>query len=54
MYLVVAATVIEFTADLIVDSTRRSALGWDTALKVSGMAIRGCHDAAAYISSRPD
>jgi len=40
MYLVVAATVIEFTADLIVEfNPSLGHLGWDTALKVSGMAI---------------
>ncbi len=40
MYLVVALTVLEFTADLIVEF--HPSLGywdWDTALKISGMAI---------------
>jgi len=40
MYLVVAVTVLEFTADLIVEfNPLPGHLGWDTALKVSGMAI---------------
>src|SRR5467141_3135351 len=40
MYLVVAVTVLEFTADLIVEfNPLLGHLGWDTALKVSGMAI---------------
>ena len=40
MYLVVAVTVLEFTGDLIVEfRPLRGYLGWDTALKVSGMAI---------------
>jgi len=40
MYLVVAVTVLEFTADLIVEfNPLLSHLGWDTALKVSGMAV---------------
>ncbi|MGA3294584.1 MAG: potassium channel family protein [Candidatus Acidiferrales bacterium] len=40
MYLIVALTILEFTADLIVEfDPSFSARGWDTALKVSGMAI---------------
>src|SRR5258708_38043178 len=40
MYLVVAVTVLEFAADLIVEFTPLLGhLGWDTALKVSGLAI---------------
>src|SRR5260370_5270193 len=40
MYLVVAATVLELAADLIVEFTPLLGhLGWDTALKVSGLAI---------------
>jgi len=40
MYLVVALTVLEFTADLIVEfNPLIGHLGWDTAMKVSGMAI---------------
>src|SRR5437879_7589090 len=40
MYLVVALTVLEFAADLIVEfNSSLGHLGWDTALKVSGMAI---------------
>jgi hypothetical protein len=40
MYLVVAVTVIEFTADLIVEfNAALGYLGWDTTLKVSGLAI---------------
>jgi hypothetical protein len=40
MYLVVAVTVLEFTADLIVEfNPLLGHLAWDTALKVSGMAI---------------
>jgi hypothetical protein len=55
MYLVVALTILEFTADLIVEfNPLIGHLGWDTALKVSGMAISGGHDAAAHISPRPN
>jgi Ion channel len=40
MYLVVAVTVLEFAADLIVEfNSSLGHLGWDTALKVSGLAI---------------
>jgi hypothetical protein len=40
MYLIIALTVLEFTADLIVEfNPLFSFRGWDTALKVSGMAI---------------
>jgi Ion channel len=40
MYLVVAVTVLEFTADLIVEfHPSLQHCGWDTALKISGMAI---------------
>jgi hypothetical protein len=40
MYVVVAVTVLEFAADLIVEFNSSLAhLGWDTALKVSGLAI---------------
>jgi Ion channel len=40
MYLVVVATALEFAADLIVEFNSSLAhLGWDTALKVSGLAI---------------
>ena len=37
MYLIIALTILEFTADLIVEFNPSS--GWDTALKLSGMAI---------------
>jgi hypothetical protein len=40
MYLVVAVTVLEFAADLIVEfNSSLGQLGWDTAVKVSGLAI---------------
>ena len=40
MFIVVALTVLEFTADLVVEFNRSLApVGWDTALKVSGMVI---------------
>jgi hypothetical protein len=40
MYLVVAVTVLEFKAELIVEfNPLLGHLGWDTALKVSGLAI---------------
>lgn len=40
MFLVVAVTVIELAADLIVEfNPSLGQLGWDTALKISGMAI---------------
>jgi Ion channel len=40
MYLIVALTVLEFTADLIVEfNPGFSFLGWDTAIKLLGMAI---------------
>src|SRR3982075_1414652 len=40
MYLVVAVTVFEFAADLIVEfNSSLAPLGWDTVLKVSGLAI---------------
>src|SRR6266403_440028 len=40
MYLIVALTVLEFTADLIVEfNPSLGHWGWDTALKVSGLAI---------------
>jgi hypothetical protein len=40
MYLIIALTILEFTADLIVEfNPSFSFSGWDTALKVSGMAI---------------
>ena len=39
-YLIIALTILEFTADLIVEfNPSFSFRGWDTALKVSGMAI---------------
>jgi hypothetical protein len=39
-YLIIALTILEFTADLIVEfNPAFSFRGWDTALKVSGMAI---------------
>ena len=39
-YLIVALTVLEFTADLMVEfNPAFSPRGWDSALKVSGMAI---------------
>src|SRR4029077_2960212 len=40
MYLVIALTVLEFTADLIVEfNPSLGHWGWDTALKISGKAI---------------
>ena len=40
MYMIVALTVLEFTADLIVEfNPSLGHWGWDTALKVSGLAI---------------
>ena len=40
MYLVIAVTVLEFAADLIVEFNSSLAhFGWDTALKISGLAI---------------
>src|SRR6202521_2022876 len=40
MYLVVVATALEFAADLIVEFNSSLAhLGWDTAVKVSGLGI---------------
>jgi hypothetical protein len=40
MYLVVVVTVFEFVADLVVEfNSSLGHLGWDTALKVSGLAI---------------
>src|SRR5439155_19869897 len=40
MYLIIALTVLEFTADLIVEfNPALSHWDWDTVLKVSGMAI---------------
>jgi hypothetical protein len=40
MYLIIALTILEFTADLIVEfNPAFSPMGWDTALKLSGMAI---------------
>jgi hypothetical protein len=40
MYLVVALTVLEFAADLIVEfNSSLGHLGWDTALKVTGLVI---------------
>jgi hypothetical protein len=40
MYLVIAVTVLEFTADLIVEfNPGPGSLGWDTALKTAGLAI---------------
>jgi len=40
MYLIVALTILEFTADLIVEfNPSYSFGGWDTAIKISGMAI---------------
>lgn len=40
IYLVIILTVLEFTADLVVEFNRwLSHSGWDTALKISGMAI---------------
>ncbi len=39
MYLIIALTILEFTADLIVEFNPSLSWDWDTALKVSGMAI---------------
>jgi hypothetical protein len=40
MYLIMALTVLEFTADLIVEfNPSLGYWGWDTALKISGLAI---------------
>jgi hypothetical protein len=40
MYLIIALTILEFTADLIVEFNPSFSFGgWDTALKVSGVAI---------------
>ena len=40
MYLIIALTILEFTADLFVEvNPSFSFRGWDTALKLSGMAI---------------
>jgi hypothetical protein len=40
MYLIIALTILEFTADLIVEfNPSFGTSGWDTALKLSGMAI---------------
>ena len=40
MYLIIALTVLEFTADLIVEfDPSFGHLGWDTALKIAGLAI---------------
>src|SRR5882724_2369739 len=40
IYLIIALTVLEFTADLIVEFNPSFAHpGWDTALKISGLAI---------------
>ena len=40
MYLIIALTILEFTADLIVEfNPSFGPRGWDTALKVAGMAI---------------
>jgi hypothetical protein len=40
IYLIIALTILEFTADLIVEfNPSFSPTGWDTALKLSGMAI---------------
>jgi Ion channel len=40
MYLIIALTILEFTADLIVEfNPSFSFRGWDTALKVAGMAL---------------
>jgi Ion channel len=40
MYLIIALTVLEFTADLIVEfNPSFGHQGWDTALKISGLAI---------------
>jgi hypothetical protein len=40
MYLIIALTILEFTADLIVEfDPSFSPKGWDTALKVLGMAV---------------
>ena len=40
MYLVIAVTVLEFTADLIVEfNPGPGRLGWDTALKTAGLAV---------------
>jgi Ion channel len=40
MYLIIALTVLEFTADLIVEfNPSFGHLGWDTALKISGLSI---------------
>ncbi len=40
MYLIVMVTVFEFVGDLVVEfSSSLAHLGWDTALKISGLAI---------------
>lgn len=40
MYLIVAVTVVEFVGDLFVEfSSSLAHLGWDTALKLSGLAV---------------
>jgi hypothetical protein len=40
MYLIIALTILEFTADLIVEFNPSFSFGgWDTAIKLSGMAI---------------
>ncbi len=40
MYLIIVLTILEFTADLVVEfNPSFSPRGWDTALKVFGMAI---------------
>jgi hypothetical protein len=40
MYLIIALTILEFTADLLVEfNSPLSARGWDSGLKVAGMAI---------------
>jgi hypothetical protein len=40
MYLLVGVTILEFAADLIIEfNSSLGHLGWDSALKVSGLAI---------------
>ncbi|HVR27061.1 MAG TPA: hypothetical protein VMU26_27520 [Candidatus Polarisedimenticolia bacterium] len=53
--LIVALTALEFTADLIVEfNPSLSHRGWDTAVKISGMAILSSYDVEAHVSSGPN
>ncbi len=53
MYLIIALTIVEFTADLIVEiNASFSSRGWDTAIKVFCTAILVVDDAEAHFSSR--